>query len=350
MARLRIVISFGLLCGIVAVPACNSTSGSKASNLPQVAFVSNNAENFWAYCEAGCNKAASESGVHCIFRKPQGGDPAKQKEMIDALVNQGVKAIAVSVIDPQNQTDYINKIAAKIPFLAVDNDAPDSKRTCYIGTDNYKAGREAGKIVKEALPNGGTIAIFVGQLEALNARQRKEGLLDELADKPAPANVNAVTNSPDGQMYGKYKLHKTYTDQPEGGAQCKRNVAAALNDLKDEKDVCMIGLWEYNPPNILSEVKAKKLEGKVKIVGFDESLDALKGVTDGYVQPMVVQNPYEFGYQAVKTMAELAKGQPYKGDVVRYIPIRIATKDGANKTLSASAYSQELFNILRGSR
>jgi ribose transport system substrate-binding protein len=350
MSRIRIVLIAALPFAVAVLPACNSAKPTGVSNRPKVAFVSNNPESFWTICEAGCNQAAAEAGVECIFRKPQGGNPAQQKEIIDALVNQDVKAIAVSVIDPKNQTAYLNGVAAKVPLLAVDNDAPDSKRVCYIGTDNYAAGRAAGKLVAKALPGGGTIAIFVGQLEALNARQRRQGLLDELAGTPAPADVNALIPSEDGKSYGKYKLHKTYLDQPEGGARAKQNASAALTELADEKDVCLIGLWAYNPPGILSAAADKKKLGQVKIVGFDEDMATLGGVSDGNVVATVVQNPFEFGAQAVKTMAALAKGDPYKGEAIRYVPIRVLTKDGGDGTLPVGTFRTELQKILRSAR
>jgi ribose transport system substrate-binding protein len=349
MLRLRFVFAV-LPLALFGLPACNSAKNTGGGNRPKVAFVSNNPESFWTICEAGCNKAATDAGVECIFRKPQGGDPAKQKEIIDALVNQDVKAIAVSVIDPKNQTAYLNSIADKVKLLAVDNDAPESKRVCYIGTDNYNAGRAAGKQVKKALPNGGTIAIFVGQLEALNARQRRQGLLDELADKAAPADVNAITPADDGGTFGKYKLHKTYLDQPEGGARAKQNAAAALTELAGEKDLCLVGLWAYNPPAILSAANDKGKVGQVKIVGFDENLETLQGVNEGQIVATVVQNPFEFGAQAVTTMAALAKGEPYKGEVIRYVPFRVLTKDGGDGTLPVGPFRTELLKILRTAR
>ena len=173
MKSLRVVaaaLALGLLAG------CGSNSGK-----PKVAFVSNNPESFWTIAEAGANKAAAESDVELIFRRPHQTDAALQREEIDGALNQGVQAIAVSVIDPKNQKDYLDKIAGKVQLLTVDNDAPDTRRVCYIGTDNYEGGKAVGRLVKEALPDGGTIAIFVGDLAALNARQRRQGVLDELA-------------------------------------------------------------------------------------------------------------------------------------------------------------------------
>lgn len=194
MKHLRILLL--LVASVVGtgIPAC----GKSASTAPiKVGFVSNNPEQFWTIAEAGTRKAADEFGVEVLFRRPPTGSAAEQKEIIDALLTQGVKAIAVSVIEPVQQKNYVNRIAERVPLITQDNDAPDTKRLCYIGTDNYEAGREVGRLVKKALPSGGTIAIFVGMIEPLNAQQRRQGVLDELAD----------TKNATGTQYGKYRLH-----------------------------------------------------------------------------------------------------------------------------------------------
>lgn len=147
----------------------------------KVGFVSNNEAEFWTIAEAGTRKAAEEFGVEVLFRRPKQPTAAAQKEIIEDLLNRGAQAIAISVIDPVNQKDYLNQIADRVPLITQDNDAPDTKRKCYIGTDNYEAGKAVGKLVKEVLPSGGTIGIFVGQPDPINARQRRQGVLDELA-------------------------------------------------------------------------------------------------------------------------------------------------------------------------
>ena len=341
MSRIRTVL-IALLLAVLALPACNSNKPTGAAgNRPKVAFVSNNPDPFWSIVEAGCNKAAGEVGAEVVFRKPPSGDPAAQQEIIESLVNNGLKAISVSVIDPKNQTAYLNEVAAKVALLAVDNDAPASNRLCYIGTNNYDAGRAVGKLVKEAMPGGGTVCVFVGQMEALNARQRRQGMLDELADKKAPADINAIESSPDGQEYGKYKLLRIYTDQPEGETKAVQNATDALIQLKDEPNVCLIGLWAYNPPSCLTAVHDAGKVGKVKIVGFDENPVTLKGVEEGSVFATVVQDPFGFGYEAVKTMAPLARGEKYTGPKLRGVPHRVITKDGGPGQLTVAQYHAE---------
>jgi ribose transport system substrate-binding protein len=316
-------LALGLLAG------CQRDSGK-----PKVAFVSNNPESFWTIAEAGANKAASEVDIELLFRRPQQGDPSKQREVIEGVVGQGAKAIAVSVIDPKNQKEYLDKVAGKVQLLTVDNDAPDTRRVCYIGTDNFEGGRAVGRLVKEVLPEGGIIAIFVGDLAPLNARQRRQGVMDELAGEK---DVKVE----DGASYGKdkkYKLYRTYLDQPEGAQKAKQNARAAVQDLKDEANVCLIGLWAYNPPAILSAVNDKVQEGKlkrgqIKIVGFDENEETLQGIADGDIAGTVVQNPYQFGFQSVTLMAALVRGDRSKVPADGLVPIdfRIITKDGGKE-------------------
>jgi ribose transport system substrate-binding protein len=147
-----------------------------------IAFVSNNAEDFWTFAEAGAKVAAREEKVKLEFRKPKKGEVKEQNDIIEDLAGK-VQGIAVSVNEPESQKDFLDKIAGKMPLVTVDNDAPGTKRVCYIGTDNVAAGKAAGEMVKECTAKGGNVAIFVGKAEPLNAIQRRQGVIDALAGK-----------------------------------------------------------------------------------------------------------------------------------------------------------------------
>lgn len=300
-------------------------TGCRGSGKTKVAFVSNNAESFWSIARVGAEKAAAESDVQLLFQMPDDTDQAKQKEKVDQVLRQGIKGIAISVIDPEKQDNYLKSISKRVTLLTQDNDAPNCGRTCYIGTDNYQAGRAAGALVKQAMPEGGMVAIFVGDLAALNARQRRQGVADELAGKK-----DAPTT--DGSKLGKYTLFKTYLDAPRGKEQAKINAVQALNDdrLKKETNLCMVGLWAYNPPQIYSAVKDAGKLGKVKIVGFDEDTLTLKGIKEGHIHGTIVQQPYEFGYRSVKLLAQLAKGDKsgVPADGIMYVPHLAVTAEG----------------------
>src|ERR1043166_9875168 len=78
------------------------------------------------------------------FRIPATGGTAEQQQILDDLLAKGVDGIAVSPISPDNQTDFLNKVAGQTLLVCHDSDAPKSKRVCYIGTDNGAAGGERG--------------------------------------------------------------------------------------------------------------------------------------------------------------------------------------------------------------
>jgi ribose transport system substrate-binding protein len=147
---------------------------------PTVAYVTNGIADFWVIAQKGAEDGARDFKANVEVRMPAGG-VADQKRMVQELLTRGVKGIAISPIDPANQGDLLEEIAGRTTLITHDSDAPRSKRLVYIGMDNYDAGRMCGKLVKQALPEGGTVMIFVGRVEQENAKLRRQGVLDELA-------------------------------------------------------------------------------------------------------------------------------------------------------------------------
>ena len=313
LSRVAATITLGVLAA--AVPACASRSGQ-----PKVAVVTNCTAEFWSIAEAGANKAGKDFGVDVIFRQPKTDTVADQMDIVNDVVRLGVTGLAVSVNKPDEQTPALKGIAAKTNFITMDNDAKDSGRKCYIGVDNYEAGKAVGRLVKKAMPDGGTVALFIGTTASANAVGRIGGVLDELAgQKDAPQTP--------GASLGKYKLDGISTDGADE-AKAQDKAKDVLEKLKGTPNLCLVGLYAYNPKAILAAAKAKGLAGKVTIAGFDEDKATLQGVRDGDIVGTVVQDPFNYGYKSVEILAALAKGDASKG-VDYNIPYRVITKDGA---------------------
>ena len=163
-----------LLLTALALIACGGGSDAPTPDTkPQIAFVTNGVGPFWTIAAKGVEKAAKEFDADAEVQMP-GEGVADQKRIVQALLARGIDGIAISPIDPDNQTDLLNEAAANTNLITHDSDAPGSNRLAFIGIDNYTAGRECGKLVKEALLDGGNILITVGRLEQLNARQRRQ--------------------------------------------------------------------------------------------------------------------------------------------------------------------------------
>ncbi len=281
--------------------------GAAAQKKLNLAFVPNNSSGFWTIAKAGTAEAVKElSNVHVDFMIPSDGTAAQQRQILDDLVSKGEDGISVSPIDPANQTDYLNKIAGQTLLICHDSDAPGSKRVLYIGTDNTAAGVMAGKLIKEALPNGGKIMLFVGNKDAQNAKERYAGIKQELAGS-------------------KIEILDVRTDDANP-TRAKQNAEDTLVKYPDIS--ALVGLWEYNGPAIVGAVKAAKKAGQVKIVCFDSADDTLAGIADGSIYGTVVQQPFEFGKQAILRMAKYLRGDKsaLAGDKL-IIPTQAIKKD-----------------------
>jgi len=282
-----LILTLSVLCTALAFTGCGKNEGGASGKKLKLAFVSNNASDFWTIARAGTTQAEKDLGnVEVDFRIPSSGQAAEQRQVIDDLLAKGVDGIAVSPVDPANQTEFLDRVASQTLLITHDSDAPKSKRVCYIGTDNTAAGVEAGKLIKEALPNGGKIMVFVGTLDAANASERYSGIKKELAGS-------------------KVEILDVRTDETDR-ARAQKNVEDTLVKYPDVS--ALVGLWSYNGPAILNGVRSSGKAGVVKIICFDEELETLAGVASGDIYGTVVQQPYEFGKQAITKMAQYLGG------------------------------------------
>jgi len=273
-------------------------------------FLTNGPSDFWQIARAGVNKACRELGVEVDFQVPGQATTAQQKQIIEAMIAKGAAGMAISPLDPESQVEILNEAARYMPVVTQDSDAPKSNRIAYVGTDNVEAGRQAGRLIKEVLPNGGKIAVFVGKMDVANARERYQGILEVIKD----ANISVIEGRP-------------FTDETIR-PKAQENVSAVLGKYPDVG--CLVGLWSYNGPAILKVVRESK--AKVPIVCFDEEAATLQGIREGLIQATVVQQPFEFGYQSIKLLTQLIRGEKpnIPESKLIYVPTMIIRKDGVD--------------------
>ena len=140
----------------------------------------------------------------------------------------GFQGVAVSPVNPDSMTPLLDRVAAKMPVICHDSDAPKSKRSAYVGTNNVEAGRAAGAAALKALGDKrkGKVAIFVGRIDMQNAIERRQGVEEALKG----TGLEILPVFLDG------------TDR----TKAKKNVEDALARYPDL--VLAIGLWSYNGP------------------------------------------------------------------------------------------------------
>lgn len=283
------------LCALLAVVGCNKSSGGPSgasSSQPlaakdkvvKLAFVTNNASEFWRIAAAGVHKYEKEAKVQVDIKMPATGTTEEQNQILENLSSQGYDAIAVSAVAPNDQVPVLDRVAQKTKLITFDSDAPKSKRLLYIGTNNYEAGKALGNEIVKLLPNGGKMAVFVGTLAADNAQQRLKGIEDVVKDH----KIDIVDKREDN------------TDR----AKARSNVEDIINAHGDLKLVA--GLWSYNGPAIAAAIDALGKKGKVLAAVFDEEDGTLNAIAAETISCTVVQKPFQFGYLSSKWAHDLA--------------------------------------------
>jgi ribose transport system substrate-binding protein len=309
MRLFRITMVLVIVVSALVLPGCSPAAGPAGKI--KLAFVTNNAADFWTIARKGCEQADGELPNVEVEFKISDGTAAEQRRIIDDLMAKGVSGIAISPVDPGNQTQMIDDLAKQILVITQDSDAPASDRACYLGTDNRAAGKQAGELIKQALPQGGKIMVFVGKMDAENAQARFKGIKETLDG----SNVEIID---------------VRTDDTDT-VRAKANAADTLVKYADIS--ALIGLWNYNGPAILNAVKDAGKVRQVKIVCFDEDDATLAGVKEGSIFATVVQQPYEFGYQSVQLMAKVLGGDRsmIPSDKLKIIPTLIIKRDNVSE-------------------
>ena len=295
--------------GIVAVCAAAlllsvGMGAASAQEKKTLALVTNASADFWTIARRGTEKAQKELPNYNVeFYVVAEATAAEQRRILDDLLTKGVAGVSISSIDPANSTEILNKVASQAVLFTTDSDAPQSDRVAYIGTDNEKAGEQAGDLIKKALPDGGKIMMFVGTMGAANAQERVAGIKKVLEG----SNVEIID---------------IRTDEVDF-ARAKRNVEDTLTKYPDIAG--LVGLYSYNTPQIVEAVRNAGKTGQVKVIGFDEDPVTLRGITDGIVDATVVQQPFEFGYQSMIDLAKVIEGDksflPKDGLII--VPTRV---------------------------
>lgn len=267
-----------------APPEAARTAGGRK---PRIILITNGHSPFFKPMEVGLKVAAREEDVDAAWDGPQNATVADQKSLIEKYASQGYDGIGISSLEAAPLVPVINALIERgTKVTTFDSDVPGSKRIAYIGTNNYKAGLEAGKAAVALMPRGGTFVGFVGNQSAQNARERIDGF-------KAATRGHGIT------------LLDVRDDQKDP-VRARRNVEDVIQSLGG-KVTGLLGIFSYNGPAIAEAVKAVRARDRYRIVTFDAEPKTLQELEDGTIDATVVQKPYEFGYRSVKLLAALIR-------------------------------------------
>ncbi|MCA9236106.1 MAG: substrate-binding domain-containing protein [Planctomycetales bacterium] len=280
---------------------------SSSTMRPRLALIVGGPDAFWQEVVSGAKSAAEELDAELDVEVPD-GTGADQTATLVKVSSQDFDGVAISPLAPEDQTRLISKLAAETKMVTYDNDAPKSLRHSYIGTNNVMGGRLAAELLQKILPEGGEIAIFIGDNERQNARDRRQSFVNALSGiwGIRPDDENETTEDLQQPVTaGNYQIVATYLDNSDPD-QATANAEQALADHPSLR--AMIALYGYNGPACLKALKKAGKLNEVAVIAFDEHDATLAGIESGTVAGTVVQDPYLIGYKTVEELCKLCRG------------------------------------------
>jgi ribose transport system substrate-binding protein len=239
---------------------------------------------YWQEAQAGFLDAARALGVKGELVGPPTYDPDGEVGVFRQVVEQHPAGICLSAARHEIFQAEIDKAVAQgIPVICVDSDVPNSNRVLYIGTDNFKAGRESLRRIATLLASKGNIAVITisGQR---NIDDRVAGVADALKNFPA------------------LKLTKILDDKGDA-----RSAFDQVSDLiqKKEKIDGIICLEATGGSGAAGAVHRFNMDGKMPIVAFDNDPETLDWIDRGVITATITQKPYVMSYYGLKFLDDL---------------------------------------------
>lgn len=279
-----------------------STGGQK-----RIIVLTNGDSPYWDACRAGLDAANSElkladAGLKAVLDVNDGTPQGQLQKLQQYGTQSDIAGIGVSAIDANNVAvaDELRALQKKgIKVLTIDSDLDRTKfadsRFAFIGTDNLTGGKVLGKCAKGLRPTGGEYVTFVGRTGAQNAIERIDGF--------ATGAGEAFTS-------------KDSMADDTNKATARENVRNAIRNHKDLN--VLVGIWSYNAPAIVDVVREVDRRKDFTVVVFDAEPDAITAMKEGQIDAMVVQNPFDMGYQGVKLLQALVKDD--KETIAKMLP------------------------------
>lgn len=233
----------------------------------------------WTY--AGMIDAAKILGDHITteLQGPAEWDASLQARTIDQVIVKQPNAILVACADEATLVPAINRaIDRGIPVITFDNDAPESKRLAYVGTDNYEFGATGARAMDELLGGEGEVAIITVP-GAGSMAERAQGFEEELA-----------------RLYPNMKVAAIINDEGDVARAESLTVAALLANPNIKGIFSTHG---YGGPGAAAAVRTVGRQGEVVVIASDYGGPVLELLKTGEIAATVADNPYLLGFQAM---------------------------------------------------
>lgn len=279
-----------LLGSAIAAPAI------KTSDMEIIFIVKASESDFWQIVNDGGRKAAKHFGVKINFQAPTSeADVAKQISILEIAISMKPDAIVLAPTLADALVPGIEKgTASGVPIILIDSAANTDNYTSFLASDNYAIGAMAADMMAEALIKEkgkaeGKVACIEFMAGVGSLEKRKKGFLDTMVKK-----------------YPDIKL------LPFQDAQGKQGITLAVTQNILTANPDLDGFFasnQYTGDELVRTLDTQKRKD-LAVVVVDSGEQELWGLENGYVDYMVVQKPWNMGYDGIAYAIMAINGVP----------------------------------------
>ena len=287
-----------LLATLGGLSACNRDTGPASGGTTIAVIPKGTSHVFWQSIHAGAKKAADELGVSIIWRGPlREDDRDSQVSEVEGFISRpGISGIVLAPLDESALVAPVSEaMRRKIPVVVFDSGLKGEEYVSFVATDNVKGGQLAGARLAEVMGGRGKVVLLRYAEGHDSTGKREQGFLDELKKHPG---IEVVSSN----QYGGADVEGFY----------KRAEAVLSRYKNPDGSLGIDGLFCSNESGTFAMQRVLQdngWAGKVRFVGFDASDNLIKGLRSGALDGLVVQDPVQMGYLAVKTMVSHLRGE-----------------------------------------
>lgn len=239
---------------------------------------------YWQTAAAGFTQEAARIKVAAEVAGPDNYDPKAELEEFLRALQKKPTGILISPADSALMKDDIDKaIAAGVPVITIDSDAPASKRLFFIGTNNYEAGVMGGRRLAQELHDKGNVVVFT-MPEQSNLRDRLRGYRDALESHPQIKITEVVDIAGDPRV-------------------AFDTTARLLGKNKDQVQafVCLEAQAGKEVATVLSN---NSVRDKI-VMAMDTDPDTLEWIRRGVIAATIGQKPYTMASVGLRMLDDL---------------------------------------------
>jgi ribose transport system substrate-binding protein len=329
----RVLIALFLAVSAISCRGGSGGSGGSDGKLTIAVIPKGTSHVFWQMIHGGAEKAAQELGVTVIWRGPlREDDRASQISEIEGFITRGVSGIAIAPLDETALALPVGDAQRqKIPVVVFDSGLKGADYVSFVATDNRQGGRMAADHIVKRLNGKGKVLLLRYAEGHDSTTQREEGFLEALG---AEKGIEIVSSN-------------QYLGADVEGA-VKRGEAMLSNYRTPDGGLGIDAIFCVNESTTFALMRVLQdhgWAGKVKFVGFDASDNLIKGLADGHIDALIIQDPVKMGYLAVKTLVSHIKGQPVEKRIDT--GVHIATRDNMNEPAMKELLKPDLSQWLK---